>query len=107
MSLLLAAIYVSVACVGNYICSLLIDRLGRVNLLGKIELLSKGTLKGTISPEIVIGLSGCMVSLICEAALAARFAGGQNEAGLRAGIFFMFLFITLWVAIYKRPSAQS
>lgn len=33
--LLLAAAYVTVACVGNYINSLLIDRLGRVNLLCK------------------------------------------------------------------------
>lgn len=33
LSLMLAAMYVTVACVGNYFCSLLIDRLGRVRLL--------------------------------------------------------------------------
>lgn len=35
-SLLLAAIYVTVACCGNYINSLLVDRLGRVKLLGEL-----------------------------------------------------------------------
>ncbi len=35
LSLLLAAIYVSVACCGNYVCSLLIDRVGRVKLLSE------------------------------------------------------------------------
>ncbi len=33
--LLLAASYVTVACIGNYINSLLIDRVGRVKLLRK------------------------------------------------------------------------
>lgn len=35
-SLLLAAVYVTVACCGNYINSLLVDRLGRVKLLGML-----------------------------------------------------------------------
>lgn len=35
LSLMLAALYVTVACAGNYVCSLLIDRVGRVKLLRK------------------------------------------------------------------------
>ncbi|CAK7204028.1 hypothetical protein SEUCBS139899_006779 [Sporothrix eucalyptigena] len=80
LSLMLAALYVTVACAGNYICSLLIDRVGRVKLL-------------------LIGFTGCMLSLAAETALDAEYTGvteGRNEAGLRAGVFFMFLYITFY-----------
>jgi fucose permease len=38
ISLLLAAAYVTVACIGNFINSILIDRVGRVKLLGKLNI---------------------------------------------------------------------
>ncbi|CAK7234124.1 hypothetical protein SCUCBS95973_008828 [Sporothrix curviconia] len=80
MSLMLSALYVTVACAGNYVCSLLIDRVGRVRLL-------------------LIGFTGCMVSLAIETALDAEYTGvteDRNEAGLRAGVFFLFLYITFY-----------
>ncbi|CAL5868383.1 uncharacterized protein PFLUO_LOCUS2608 [Penicillium psychrofluorescens] len=77
ISLLLAALYVSVACAGNYVSSVLVDRLGRVKLF-------------------LIGFSGCLVSLIFETVMVARYTGSTNEAGLRAGVFFLFLYITFY-----------
>ena len=41
ISLLLAALYVSVACGGNYICAILIDRVGRVKLFREFQNFSK------------------------------------------------------------------
>lgn len=94
ISLLLAALYVTVACMGNYVCSLLIDRLGRVKLLGTEYQLSlpKEYFKLIYA---VIGLFGCLGSLICEAAMVAQYSGTANSGGLRAGVFFLFLYITL------------
>lgn len=46
---------------------------------------------------LVIGLSGCLVSLIFEAAMSAQYIGTENHPGLSAGVFFLFLFIALWV----------
>jgi hypothetical protein len=37
ISLLLAALYVSVACAGNYVCAVLIDRVGRVKLFREFQ----------------------------------------------------------------------
>ncbi|KAJ5263938.1 general substrate transporter [Penicillium angulare] len=73
--LLLAAAYVTVAFCGNYISSLLIDRIGR-------------------RTSLVIGISGCGISLIFEAALSATYVGTTNHAGLSAGVFFLFLYIS-------------
>ncbi|KAJ5080813.1 general substrate transporter [Penicillium angulare] len=75
--LLLAAAYVTVAFCGNYISSLLVDRIGR-------------------KTSLVIGISGCGVSLIFEAALSATYVGTTNHAGLSAGVFFLFLFISFY-----------
>ena len=73
---MLSAAYVTCAAIGNYVCSLMIDRVGRVRLL-------------------CIGLTGCLVCLIFEAAIDAEYTGTTNEAGLRAGVFFLFLYISL------------
>lgn len=43
----------------------------------------------------MIGLLGCLVSLVFEAAIVAKYTSTSNEAGLRAGVFFLFLYITL------------
>ncbi|CRG88849.1 hypothetical protein PISL3812_05884 [Talaromyces islandicus] len=59
------------------LASLLMDRVGRVKLL-------------------TIGISGCLVSLIFEAALSARYIGTENSSGLSAGVFFLFLFISFY-----------
>ncbi|OAA59741.1 General substrate transporter [Niveomyces insectorum RCEF 264] len=77
LSLMLSALFVTIACLGNFVCSLLIDRVGRVRLL-------------------LIGITGCMVSLIFEAAIDAQYTGSDNEPALRAGVFFMFLYITFY-----------
>jgi hypothetical protein len=44
---------------------------------------------------LAIGISGCLVSLIFEATLSARYIGTENTSGLSAGVFFLFLFISL------------
>ncbi|KAH8697583.1 general substrate transporter [Talaromyces proteolyticus] len=77
ISLLLAAAYVTVACCGNYISSLLMDHVGRVKLL-------------------ITGISGCLICLIFEAALSARYIGTENSSGLGAGVFFLFLYISFY-----------
>jgi len=77
LPLILAAAYVTVAMCGNYINSLLIDRVGRVKLL-------------------LIGFSGCLISLCFEAAMVATYVGTTNHAGLDAGVFFLFLYITFY-----------
>lgn len=74
--LLLSAAYVTCAAIGNYFCSLMIDRVGRVRLL-------------------CIGLTGCMLCLVFESALDAQYTGTTNVAGLRAAVFFLFLHIVL------------
>ena len=76
MSLLLAAVYVTIATCGNYVSSLLMDRVGRVRLL-------------------VIGMMGCMICLILLAALSATYGETTNKSGLDAGVFFFFFFVAL------------
>lgn len=92
VSLLLAAAYVTVACCGNYISSLLMDHVGRVKLLGRFHAYSA---RQEADLFLVIGITGCLISLIFEAALSARYIGTENSSGLSAGVFFLFLFISL------------
>ncbi|KAJ5738508.1 hypothetical protein N7493_001663 [Penicillium malachiteum] len=75
--LLLSGIYVTIGALGNYVNSLLIDRVGR-------------------KPLFIIGLSGMMVSLIFEAALWAQYAGSANHPGLSAALFFIFLHLAFY-----------
>ncbi|KAL4805228.1 general substrate transporter [Aspergillus unguis] len=77
MPLLLSAIYVTLGAFANYISSLLIDRLGRRALF-------------------LVGLSGMLISLICEAALWAKYAGTTDRAGLSAALFFIFLHLAFY-----------
>jgi len=44
----------------------------------------------------VIGLGGCMCSLILETAMVARYAGSSNHAGNAMGVFFTFCFISFY-----------
>lgn len=78
---MLAAAYVSCTVPANYICALLIDRLGRVRLM-------------------VIGLVGCMLALMLEAIMSALYGGTDNTAGLKAGVFFLFLYVFMYVVAF-------
>ena len=77
MPLLLSALWVTSTFPGNVFTALMIDKLGRRTFL-------------------LIGLAGCMIANIFEAALQAEFLGGTNKAGQRAAIFFIFLFVLFW-----------
>jgi MFS family permease len=45
---------------------------------------------------MMIGLAGCMVANILEAALQAEYLGTTNVAGQKAAIFAIFFFILFW-----------
>lgn len=42
---------------------------------------------------IAIGLLGCQICLIIEAALVANFAGSDNTDGLKAAVAVLFIFV--------------
>lgn len=75
MPLLLTSLWVTSTFPGNIFCALFVEKFGRRKFL-------------------LIGLSGILVSLICEIALQATYLGTSNRAGQNAAIFFIFLFIT-------------
>jgi len=77
MPLLLSALWVTSTFPGNVFTGLMIDRLGRRTFM-------------------LIGLAGCMMANIFEAALQAEYLGGSNKAGQRAAVFFIFLFAIFW-----------
>ena len=79
--LLLSGVYLSLGAIGNYVNSLLVDRLGRKTLF-------------------IIGLSGMLVALIFETALDPQYAKSSNNPGPRAALFFLFLHL----ALYETPS---
>lgn len=90
----MSAVYVTYAAFGNYVCSLLVDRVGRARILCKFSR-NKIYREGLIN-ALVIGFTGCLICLCCESAMVAEFATTlTNEAGLRAGVFFLFFFVTL------------
>ncbi|KAH7921398.1 general substrate transporter [Leucogyrophana mollusca] len=72
--LVLGALYVTVATGANFLASVLMDHVGRVRLL-------------------IIGLTGCMLSLSLECAMEARFEGTSDRVGNALGVFFVFTFI--------------
>ncbi|VUC25612.1 unnamed protein product [Clonostachys rosea] len=76
--LLLSGIYTTIGALGNYVNALLADRIGR-------------------KPLFIIGLGGCLVSLIFETALDSFYLGSDNEAGLRAALFFLFLHLAFFI----------
>ena len=69
MPLLLTSLWVTSTFPGNIFCAFFVERFGRRKFL-------------------LIGLSGILVSLICETALQASFLGTNNRAGQNAAIFF-------------------
>lgn len=77
LPLLLSALWVTATFPGNVFTALMIDRLGRRTFM-------------------LIGLAGCLVSNIFEAALQAEYLVSSNKAGQRAAVFFIFLFAIFW-----------
>ncbi|KAL2877258.1 hypothetical protein SGCOL_007414 [Colletotrichum sp. CLE4] len=77
MPLLLLGIWVTVDFLGNIITALCLDRFGRRKFL-------------------LVGISGILVSLICEWALQAKYLGTDNITGLNAAVFFIYLFIAFY-----------
>ncbi|KAK4870073.1 hypothetical protein LT330_005127 [Penicillium expansum] len=76
-SLLLLSVYTSWAAFMNWVNAMLLDRIGRIKLM-------------------CFGLVGAAFALSGEAAMVARFAGTSNAIGNGLGVFFLFLFITLF-----------
>ena len=72
--LLLLAVWVSISLFGNIFTALYIDKFGRRAFM-------------------LTGIGGIFVSLLCETVLQAVYNGTNNQAGQRAAIFFIYLFI--------------
>lgn len=70
--LLLSAFWVLSTFPGNIFCAFFVERFGRRRFL-------------------LIGLSGILVSLICEIAIQATYLGTDNRVALNFGVFFIFL----------------
>ncbi|OAG33838.1 hypothetical protein AYO21_12057 [Fonsecaea monophora] len=85
ISLLLAAVFVTIACIGNGVNALLIDHFGRKVLL-------------------VAGIAGSLITLIIEAAMTARYSGTDNKAGLKTGVVFLFLYIACYASTLDATS---
>ncbi|KAF2009416.1 general substrate transporter [Aaosphaeria arxii CBS 175.79] len=74
LPLLLNGVYNGMAAFMNWINSLFLDRLGRIRIM-------------------LIGLTGCVCSLIGLTAIIAEFSGTSNRIGNGFGVFFLFLFV--------------
>lgn len=72
--LMLGAAYVTVASACNFVCSLVMDHIGRRRLL-------------------LLGLCGCMVMLSIECIMFSQFGGTNNHVGNSIGVFVIFCFI--------------
>jgi MFS family permease len=77
MPLLLYALYVTVAALMNVLSAFIIDKVGRRKL-------------------IIFGLIACSLDLACEAAMVAKFSGTDNKVGNGLGVFFLFLYVTIY-----------
>lgn len=70
--------WITVGILGNIVGALVMDMTGR-------------------RPLLMLGVGGCCVSLILEAAMVASFAGtGTNKAGLRMGVAAAYLFLLFY-----------
>jgi len=71
-----------VGVLGNILGALLIDWVGR-------------------KPLMLIGLTGCCVTLILEAAMVASFAeAGTNHAGLKMGVAAIYIFLLFYTVSF-------
>ena len=73
--LLLTSLWVLSTFPGNIFCAFFVERFGRRRFM-------------------LIGLSGILVSLICETAIQATYLGTNNQTALNFGVFFIFLVST-------------
>ncbi|KAJ5256827.1 general substrate transporter [Penicillium angulare] len=78
-SLLLLSVYDTWAAFMNWVNAMLLDRFGRIKMM-------------------VFGLGAAAVALSGEAAMVAKFAGTDNAVGNGFGVFFLFLFITVFAS---------
>ncbi|KAK3722527.1 hypothetical protein LTR37_002519 [Vermiconidia calcicola] len=78
--LLLNACWTTFTILGNSWTAFYVDRFGRRTFL-------------------LIGASGCVISLIFEAALTAEFLGSTNTAALNATVFFLWFYILFWSSL--------
>ena len=69
----------------NWVNSMFLDRLGR-------------------KPILTVGLSGCIVMMIFETVMVARYAGTPNKGGNAAGVLFLFLFVTFYAGCLDASS---
>jgi len=70
--------WITVGVFGNLVGALVMDWTGR-------------------RPLLILGVSGCCIALILEAAMIASFANeGTNLAGLRMGVAAMYIFLLLY-----------
>lgn len=81
LPLLLLALWTTASFPGNCFTALFVDKIGRRTLM-------------------LVGACGILVSLVCECALQAVFAGGNNKAGQKAAIFFIYFFILFWSSCF-------
>ena len=75
--LLLNACWTTFTISGNVSTALFLDKWGR-------------------RKSLITGATGCTISLIFLCAMTARYLNTTNEAGLRAAVFFVFLYIVWW-----------
>lgn len=77
LPLLLYACFDTWASVMNFINSLILDRFGRIRILA-------------------IGVIGCALSIVLEAAMVGKYAGTDNKVGNGFGVLFLYVFVTFY-----------
>ncbi|KAI1608338.1 MFS transporter [Exophiala viscosa] len=83
--LFLQAGYLTAATFANMSAVLFVDRISRPLL-------------------VTIGMGGCIVSLIAETALIAKYAASTNLAGLRAAVAFLYIYVFFFGAFLDGPT---
>ncbi|KAF2793029.1 general substrate transporter [Melanomma pulvis-pyrius CBS 109.77] len=100
-SLLLSAGWITWACIGNFTNALFLDRLGRIRSLCKpipYFLVDFRHIRHVLTSKglTVIGITGCVVFVIIEAAIVKNYGSSTNKAALAAGVAMLFGFITFY-----------
>lgn len=96
MPLLIYAVYILVACMGNWLGTYLSDKIGRRPLFRKCYLylrLRSICLYHLLTDDSpVIGFPTCCACLLAEALLQRRYVGTDDNNGNAACLFFIFLY---------------
>jgi hypothetical protein len=93
--LFLAAGWITLACVGNFANALYLDKLGRIRSLRMFFYPTFNGQASTDSDTLVIGISGCVICVIVEAAIVANYGASNNKSALAAGVAMLFIYICL------------